>query len=143
MIITLNYGQPELKITPSYSGWRGLKPFALADVRLHIRPPDGRRFVGLSPIVRKGDWGYPLPIEEYPPVPNKLPVLVYPAFDMDDSGAFVFRLDGKLWKRRCGRYLAELYIRDRKVGEIELDLSPVKCVIGRVEAAEREDGDDI
>jgi hypothetical protein len=134
MIVNICRDQPELKVTlvPQGADWG---PPKLSETRLLISclPPD--RFAPLTPIVRAGEWAYPRP-EVYPPDRQALPVLVYPAFALDDDGAVVFRFDGKLWSRPPGRYEAEVVIGDRLAAMFEIDLQPYRHVVAKVETGE-------
>lgn len=43
-------------------------------------------------------------------IPNPVPTLRYPAFELDDEGRVVFYFDDKLWSLPPGRYLADIEI---------------------------------
>jgi hypothetical protein len=123
VVITLLRNQPELRMTLI-----GPKR-PLSEIRLIITtppyPPDGQ----LSLIIRKGWWGYPEPGEGrlvYPEDPAGWPALVYPAFEFDDEGAVVFRLDRRLWARPCGRYTGRVVAGGDLAAAVDIDLQPVR-----------------
>ena len=137
MIIKIFRGQPELKVTLVKPGREGKRPESAEGIRLVISAPKTSRRVDLSKIVRHGDWGYP-PLEPpdcdvYPEDPTDYPALVYPAAGLDEEGAVVFRLDGFMWRRPCGRYHGRVEMDGGFAAEMEIDLHPVGWVLDGVE----------
>jgi hypothetical protein len=132
MVIRVLRGQPELKIALVEPG--GRTPASVDDVRLILTappPPVGER---VSRIVRKGDWGWPPGApDDYPPEPDRMPSIVYPAFGLDDEGAVVFRLDSLLWERPCGRYVGRVEVGHRLSATIDVDLHPIRWTLDSVE----------
>jgi hypothetical protein len=138
MIIPIDQGQSELKVALTRPG-TGDQLVSKELIRLVIKPPPKERFAQLSPIVRKGDWGYPLPLEDYPPNRDAWPLLIYPAFDIDDDGAIIFRLDRRFWQRPCGRYIGDVMVGDYKAVSFELDLNPHRYLITSVELNDKKE----
>jgi hypothetical protein len=102
-------------------------------VRLVITAPAVPPGHSLSPIIRTGNWGYPLPIRPYPPEPDNAPAVIYPAFTLTDEGAVVFRLDRLLWSRPAGRYIGTVSYWDRLLFTLDIDLEPMTWVPVKVE----------
>jgi hypothetical protein len=134
MIIKISRGQPELKFTLIQPG-RGRRLSVPDGVRLVITAPAPKPQNRLSPIIRKGSWGWP-PVRPYPPDPHSLPAIVYPAFDLDDEGAVIFRLDEHLWRRPSGRYTGEIMIGGHLVTAVDIDLEPLKWLPSKIELNE-------
>ncbi|MDR1872007.1 MAG: hypothetical protein LBS60_08870 [Deltaproteobacteria bacterium] len=132
MIVKIYREQPELKVTLVQPGHLGRDVF-LEEIKLIIEPPDPRKFAQLSPIIRLGDWGYPLPIEPYPPEHHRLPAIVYPAFDTDDEGAIIFRLDNHLWRRPSMRYVGHVMINSYEALTLDIDLEPMRYIPTKIE----------
>jgi hypothetical protein len=131
MIIKICRGQPELKIT-FYDLSRCAQSLDLEKTRLVITAPNPKPGNLLSPIIRKGDWGYPPPFP-WPPELHAQPAIIYPAFDVDDEGAITFRLDDHLWRRPPGRYIGHVMIGDHEALTIDLDLEPLNWIPSKIE----------
>jgi hypothetical protein len=131
MIIQIYQGQTELRIflARPQTG----EPVHITEyTMLIIKPQPRERFAQLSPIIRLGEWGYP-PVQDYPPNPHREPALIYPAFGQASDGATIFRLDSKLFRKQCGRYLGEVVVEGTIVLRFEIELNPHRYIATSVE----------
>lgn len=135
MIIKIHQGQPWLAVRIVSQGSNQVQVVDWENLRLAILPPDcPRQDIPLSPIHFSGCWpGHD--IERYNRsfiLPEDRPMLIYPAFKTDDTGAVVFRLDRKIWERP-GRYtgLVET-LQGRPVVALDLDVDTQAYIVESV-----------
>jgi hypothetical protein len=140
MILKIYQGQTELKINLVEPGKYGRKLASTEGVRLVIVPPEKSPYENVSKIIRRGEWRYPLPVEDYPCDYTVFPTLVYPCFDIDSEGALIFRLDKHLFKRPCGRYIAKVWIGPYEAARIDMDLMPHNYIVQSIEKHETQGG---
>lgn len=134
-IVRICQGQPELKVRLSTGGCNGQQLVDYHHLRLVIIAPHCNRCeLPLSPQKFTGCWpGHDTEKwNESFILPEEQPLLIYPAFDVDENGDIVFRLDSQLWQR-TGRYVGLVETTDRqKLVELDLDICTNKFIIDRV-----------
>lgn len=107
MIVPICYDQPSLAIKIEEPGCFGGQLSQIDNIQLVIVPPHCPPKLHTSKLCFTGCWpGYDVDKwnEKHCP-PHEYPMLVYPAFDISDSGAIVFRFDSLLSQRPPGRYI--------------------------------------
>ena len=63
---------------------------------------------------------------------RRCPVLVYPAFDVNDNGEIVFKFDSKLWER-AGRYVGLIRFKDgTEITRLDLDICTTGFIADKV-----------
>lgn len=134
-IVKICQGQPSLAVRIVTPGCNGGQVIDYKQLRLVIMSPPAKRcelplspqhFSGFYPThdVDKWNESFILPEEE--------PLLIYPAFDVNDNGDIVFRLDRQMWCRR-GRYVGVIETIDgRKLVELDLDISTQQYIADTV-----------
>lgn len=134
-IVRIKEGQPEIRVRIVAPGCPGEQLVDWAHLRLVIMPPPSKRcelplscqhFSGCFPghDVEKWNESFVLPEEQ--------PLLIYPAFDTDENGDVVFRLDRQIWERR-GRYLGVIETTSgEKLLDLDLDICSQKFIADRV-----------
>jgi hypothetical protein len=138
MIISLQPGQPELRLRLTQPGPEGRRPGDPGQIRLVIRPPRAG-YVMLSPIHRHGCWPGNEPRPERGP--EDWPALVYPAFGLSEEGDLVFRFDDLLFRRPPGRYEGAVETTHGHVlAWLDLDLQSVPFNLERAQVVEVECG---
>lgn len=124
-IIKIMQGQPELAVRLVSQGEPGQQLIDYKNIRLVVMPPREQRVEPLLSVQHfSGFWpGHDVEKwnEQFVP-PEELPILVYPAFTVDDEGKIVFRFDSKIYKRR-GRYQGIVELNDGTIlTTLDLDI---------------------
>lgn len=124
-IIKIMQGQPELAVRLVSQGSNGQQLIDYKNIRLVVMPPREQRVESLLSVQNfSGFWpGHDVEKwnEQFIP-PEELPILVYPAFTVDDEGKIVFRFDSKIHKRR-GRYQGIVELNDGTIlTTLDLDI---------------------
>ena len=80
-----------------------------------------------------GWWGHDIDRwNEQQVPPEQTPVLVYPAFDVNDNGEIVFKFDSKLWER-AGRYVGLIRFKDgTEITRLDLDICTTGFIADKV-----------
>lgn len=143
MIVKICQGQPELSIRIVTPGCNGGQLINYKDIRMCIYAPKCEESL-LSPMCFTGCWpGHD--VEAYNErnclPPQDMPLLVYPAFTINDNGETVFRFDAKLWERR-GRYVGVIEFTDgTKITELDLDICNQPFIADRISLTSQSCGD--
>lgn len=125
-IIKILRGQPSLAVRLVSQGEPGQQMVDYKNVRLVIVAPREQReesllsvqkFTGFWPGHDTEKWN-----DQFVP-PEETPIIVYPAFTIDEDGKIVFRFDDKIYKRR-GRYKGIIELNDGTIlTTLDLDVS--------------------
>jgi hypothetical protein len=134
-IIKILRGQPSLAVRLVTQGAPGQQLVDYKNVRLVIMASrEPRLEPPLSPQHFSGYWpGHD--VESWNDqfvLPEELPLLVYPAFTVNDDGEIVFRFDDKI-NKRMGRYLGVIELNDGTIlTTLDLDICTQIWVADRV-----------
>lgn len=134
-IVRVCQGQPELAVRLVTPGCDGAQLIDWRQVRLVIAPPERQTCeTPLSPQVFKGCWpGHDT--EKWNDsfaLPETQPLIIYPAFAVNEDGDIVFILDSQIWQRR-GRYVGIIEFNNgEKITELDLDISSLQFIADRV-----------
>lgn len=136
-VINIRQGQPYISVRIAAPGPTGGQLIDWERVRLVIiPPPEPRCELPLSPQYFTGFWpGHDLNRwhRHFIP-PEEHPVVVYPAFGLDDDGAILFRFDSKI-EQLHGRYLGRIETLDgHPLVDLDLDIGLYKWVADDVKA---------
>lgn len=134
-IIKICEGQPSLAVRIVTPGCNGSQLVDYKQIRLVIvAPPRTPCEFPLSPQEFSGCW----PAHDVQKwndsfiLPETQPLLIYPAFEVNDDGDIVFLFDSKLWERK-GRYIGLVEFLDgTKILELDLDICSQKFVADRI-----------
>ena len=133
-IVRICQGQPELAIRIVQPGCTGGQLLNYKDTRLVITAPECPAYLK-SPLHFKGCWpGFSgeLPYT-FPEVPHELPVLVYPAFRINDNGDTVFRFDSLFFDYPPGRYIGTVeFTNGCIINQFEIDYCMTPFLIDRI-----------
>lgn len=135
MIISIAQGQPYLAIRLVTPGSDGLQLTDWKHVRLVIIAfPEPRCELPLSPQCFHGFWpGHD--VDRWNKqfcLPEDKPALIYPAFDLNDQGEIVFRLDKHI-EHYHGRYLGRIEtVAGVPLAELDLDIGLQQWVADQV-----------
>lgn len=143
-IVKICQGQPQLAVRIVTAGADGMQLVDYKKLRLLIVPyPVARQELPLSPQHFEGFWPSH-DVEKWNEsfiLPEEEPLLIYPAFDVNDEGEIVFRLDRQIWCRR-GRYMGIVETIDgQKIVELDLDISSQRFITDRVSVNSYQCGD--
>lgn len=124
-------GQPELAVRLVQPGCMGGQ-LVTENLRLVITAPQCQCHLK-SPLLFTGCWpGFTTPWSDAV-YPHELPAVVYPAFETNDDGDVVFRLDDLLWKMPSGRYIGTIEFNNGQVlTELDIDLCNFPVLIDTV-----------
>lgn len=135
MIIQICQDQPEIALCIVQPGCTG-QQLIDAGLRLVIRRPDCY-CCRTPPILRKGCWLYnpPKPYHE----PHELPALVYDAFEVNDEGLIVFRLDDLFFEYPPGRYSGTVELKpcSTPIVQVDIDLCSIPFVLSEAQVTSK------
>ena len=135
MIVRICRGQPELAVRVVAPGCDGGQLVDYEDMELCILAPKCTCEGPFSKIYFHGCgwWGHDMDRwNEQQVPPEQMPVLVYPAFDVNDNGEIVFKFDSKLWER-AGRYVGLIRFKDgTEITRLDLDICTTGFIADKV-----------
>lgn len=135
MIVRICRGQPELAVRVVAPGCDGGQLVDYEDMELCILAPKCTCEGPFSKIYFHGCgwWGHDIDRwNEQQVPPEEMPVLVYPAFDVNDNGEIVFKFDSKLWER-AGRYVGLIRFKDgTEITRLDLDICTTQFLADKV-----------
>ena len=135
MIVRICRGQPELAVRVVAPGCDGGQLVDYEDMELCILAPKCTCEGPFSKIYFHGCgwWGHDIDRwNEQQVPPEQMPVLVYPAFDVNDNGEIVFKFDSKLWER-AGRYVGLIRFKDgTEITRLDLDICTTQFLADKV-----------
>lgn len=131
-IIRLCHDTKALTIKLVQPGCNGGQLIDYENLRLVITAPACSHRI-TSPLCFTGCWpGFETPWTDAV-YPHELPALIYPAFEINDKGETVFRLDSQLRRLPAGRYIGSIELKDgTPLAEIEIDMCNLPALIDTV-----------
>jgi len=134
-IVKICQGQPSLAVRLVTAGCDGSQLVDYKQIRMVIVAPERTPCERpLSPQCFKGCWPTH-DIEKWNNsfiLPESRPILIYPAFEVNDEGEIVFLLDSKLWQRQ-GRYIGRIEFLDGEhITDLDLDICSQRFIADRV-----------
>ena len=134
-IVKICQNQPTLAVRITTPGCNGGQLVDWKQVRMVIVPPPRQTCeLPLSPQCFKGCWPTH-DVEKWNDsfiLPETLPLLIYPAFGLNEEGEVEFVLDSQLWKR-VGRYIGSIEsISGEKILTLDLDICTQQFIADRV-----------
>lgn len=143
-IVKICQGQPELRVRITTTGDNGAQLVDYKHLRLVISAPcEPRSELPLSPQEFKGCWpGHDTAKWNSSfELPERRPLLIYPAFDTDENGDIVFRLDSQIWNR-LGRYIGTVETTSgQKILALDLDICSNMFIPDRISVVSTSCGD--
>ena len=134
-IVKICQNQPTLAVRITTPGCNGGQLVDYKQVRLVISAPERTTCEPLlSPQCFKGCFpGHDVDRWNDSFIsPDQLPLLIYPAFGINDDGDIVFILDSQLWKR-VGRYVGSVEFNDgQKILELDLDICTTQFIADKI-----------